>query len=125
MMSRKDADMFNKAFMGPLFIAVYADAYIPYEEAPGESDDPYAENEYTVRVFTTKEEAISYIMAIESYNDADFSVLEIPWDLLIGFVLKNCEVAEDTGIRIVLSKVEPSEWPKTIDTIWSSNAVLN
>lgn len=117
--------VFNKAFTTPVFIVANADSYAPYVEHPAEADDPYNETDYIVRVFTTKDEVLSYVSKLQQYNDFDFTVLEVPWDLLIQFILNNADYDTKSHMRIELSSFDHKDWPKVIDTIWATNAVIN
>lgn len=110
----------------PVFAVCYSNSTAPYIETPDEQGlSDTQPQEGLVRVFLCEEEAVNYISVLETYNDEEFAFMEMPFGALFNCLLQSERLTGGYPVRFDLSTAAPLEWPKSMETIWVTNAMVH
>jgi len=118
-------EAWTQAVENPVYVVCRPEWQV-YVETPDEQALSQSEpEEGLVRVFLNEEEAVLYLIALETYNETEFRVLELRLRDLMPFAQRFADPHMDYPMRFELAEASASEWPRRIDTIWTAYAMIH
>ena len=127
---QKAADAWVLASWSKLYVVAFEDEDLFYTESPEEqgltADDP---QEYLVRVFTSRLDAVRYMETVRDMYEMRFVVreyrtFEALWPTLMGThetFLRTLSIP----VRACLAAMPPQEWPQDLGVVFSVNQMRN
>lgn len=124
------ADAWVTASWSKLYVVAFEDDDLFYTESPEEQGLEAGEpQEYLVRVFTSRMDAVRYMETVRDMYEMRFVVREYrTFEALWPTLMSTNETFLRTlaiPVRACLSAMPPQEWPKDLGLVFSVNQLRN